>query len=211
MTSRGAGGRRRAAATAVPALALLGAVLAGCGIRPTSVPVDAGAAPSRVACDLPENAGRAGRAPEGDGAVRVYLVCDTRVAAVARAGRLPQGRLAAARALLGQLRSEPQPAEEEAGFTTAVPHALRVEAGRADDPVGTLRLSTPPARLPSFALAQVVCTFAGTPAASARKDTVVLGGPVGHGPDAADRPRRYTCTAALRTDPDPAPTAGAPA
>jgi hypothetical protein len=200
-------GEARRTARAVPAAVLLAAGLAGCGIRPTSVPVDAGAAPSRVACDLPENAGRATRTPGGDGAVRVYLVCDTRVAAVSRVGRLPEGRLPAARALLGQLRAEPQPAEEEAGFTTAVPQGLRVQAGAAGDPVGTLRLSTPPDRLPSFALAQLVCTFAGTPAAAVRKDSVLLGGPRG----GTTGPRRYTCTAALRTDPHPAPTAGAPA
>lgn len=200
-------GTARSAARAVPAVALLGAVLAGCGIRPTSVPVDAGAAPSRVACDLPENAGRTTRTPSGAGTFRVYLVCDTRVAAVTRTGRLPTGHLSAARVLLGQLRAEPEPAEDEAGFTTAVPHGLRVRGSAADDPVGTLRLSTPPGRLPPFALAQLVCTFAGTPAAAAQDDTVVLAGP----PGGTVGPRRYSCTAALRADPDPTPTAGAPA
>lgn len=204
MKRRGAG---RRAARVVPVVALLGTVLAGCGIRPTSVPVDAGAAPSRVACDLPERSGRAGRTPSGDGSIRVYLVCDTRVAAVTRAGRLPQGRTAAARALLGALRAEPEPAEQEAGFTSAVPRDLRVEGGTDGDPAGTLRLSTPPDRLPSFALAQVVCSFAGTPAAAPQDDTVLLAGP----PGSPAEPRRYTCTAALRTDPDPTPTAGAPA
>jgi hypothetical protein len=50
LPSTGATRRRRA-----PLLALLGVVLlAGCGIRTTSVPVDAGPAPSRVSCAVPD-------------------------------------------------------------------------------------------------------------------------------------------------------------
>jgi hypothetical protein len=208
MSGQGTGECRAArAARAAVAAGLLGAVLAGCGIRPTSVPVDAGAAPSRVACDLPERAGQETGTPGVAGSVRVYLVCDTRVAAVTRAGRMPAGHLAAAQALLGQLRERPEPAEAEAGFTTAVPRDLRVDGGSGGDPVGTLRLSTSPGRLPSFALAQLVCTFAGTPAGTETNGAVVLAGPAGD----SSLPRRYSCTTALRSDPHPAPTAGAPA
>jgi hypothetical protein len=57
---------RRAAA-----LVLLGAVAAGCGIRPTAVPVDAGAPASRTACptpvQVPKAAAATTAAPTGGG------------------------------------------------------------------------------------------------------------------------------------------------
>lgn len=40
-------------ATALGAVALTGALATGCGIRPTAVPVDAGAPASRTACPSP--------------------------------------------------------------------------------------------------------------------------------------------------------------
>lgn len=197
--NRCARSHRAAAATVFAVL------LSGCGIQPTSVPVDAGAAPSRVACVLP---GGGQRAPEPqDTVVRVYLVCGSRVSPVQRSVRLPEDRAAVAAALLDTLAAEPGPAEQAAGFASRVPRGLEVTAGTPADPPGTLRLSRPLAGLPSFALAQVVCTFAETDAAT-RSGAVILAGPA----DATPRvpPRRVPCTTALRNHADAAATAGSP-
>ncbi|MFR9676175.1 hypothetical protein [Streptomyces sp. TR06-5] len=189
-------GPRRRAAALLSAGAL---ALCGCGIQPTSVPVDAGAAPSRIACVLP---GGAQPAPDPqDTVVRVYLVCGSRVSPVQRSVPLPGGRTAVAAALVEALTARPDATERAAGFHTNVPRTLRITGGTSADPPGTLRLSTPPAELPVFALAQIVCTLAESEAAVG--DEVIVGGPAGSGP-----PRRVPCTSALRNHGNAAPTAG---
>ncbi|WP_314171774.1 hypothetical protein [Streptomyces winkii] len=191
-------------------LALLGVLASGCGIRSTSVPVDAGAAPSRVSCVLP------GERESGDGGdggnlpVRVYLSCGSRVSPVDRRVALPDGddseRLPVARGLLDALRAQPDSDEEAAGFKTAVPRDLEISGPREGDPPAALRLSRPVKDLPSFALAQIVCTYADTAAAGTDR-SVILGGPA-DGDGGEDAARRYECDTALRTHPEAAATAG---
>ncbi|MEU7317835.1 hypothetical protein, partial [Streptomyces sp. NPDC007083] len=220
-------GLRRAALSAL-ALSVLVLPAAGCGIRATSVPVDAGAAPSRVGCVLPDDR----KSPEGGGGasvVRVYLVCGARVSPVERKVRMPDGRSSArrlpvARELLDELRQRPEPGEDTAGFETAVPRRLTVSGGTDGDPDGALRLSEPLEELPPYALAQIVCTYADTSAADA-EGGVILGGPAGdrstgddavseaEGAEGADGEarsplRRYECGTALRTHPRSAESAG---
>lgn len=229
MSRATAGAVRRRRAPLALACATLGLVgvtlLSGCGIRATSVPVDAGAAPSRVGCVLPD--GR--ESPEdGDGisVVRVYLVCGSRVAPVEREVRMPHGRSSAerlpvARKLLEELKRRPHAMEDAAGFETAVPEDLTISGGGHGDPDEALRLSEPLAELPSFALAQIVCTFADTAAADA-DNGVVLGGPAGdekpggdggdkgdgHGASSSVPLQRFECGTALRNSPEDAETAG---
>lgn len=185
---------RYAAPAAAVALAL-GA--AGCGIRGTSVPVDAGAAPSRVSCEEPTDAG-VPAAREGI-EVKVFLVCGSQLVPVRRTDTLPKGsagtgRLRIARALLSELHEQPSPAEDEAGFDTAVPKDLDVSGPRAGDPPKSWRLSLRPDDLPAFALAQVVCTFGDSVAADGDR-SASLGGP-----DDAE-PRRFDCTRDVLTHP----------
>ncbi|NLU66744.1 hypothetical protein [Streptomyces sp. HNM0574] len=201
--------RARAGAALCAVLAVL---TAGCGVRATSVPVDAGAAPSRVACVLPEG-GAEDASNAGTERAHVYLVCSGRVSAVDRHVDLPEGgspaeRADAARTLLTALQAAPDSGEESAGFTTDVPRDLRIAKPRAGDPERTLRLSAPPRELPAFALAQLVCTFADSPLGGSER-TVVLAGP-GEAHDADAAPARYTCDTELRTDGDAAKTAGTP-
>ncbi|MEV6318670.1 hypothetical protein [Streptomyces sp. NPDC051776] len=193
----------RATAAAL-ALGVLSA--AGCGIRGTSVPVDAGAAPSRASCQV------SGDGPGADFAgsvpVHVYLVCSTQLLPVDRAVRMPGDRYstdrpALARALLEQLQDQPTAAEQEAGFATEVVNDLTVTAAHEGDPGGTVRLSRLPDELPPYALAQIVCTYAETPVAE-KRGSVLLGGP------SDDEPKRYRCTDSLRTRPDVAQTTGTP-
>lgn len=189
-----AGRPRRAAGGALIAVTAL--TLAGCGVRGTTVPVDAGGAPSRVSCEAEEEG--AGKKGPDRTTVTVYLVCGGALVPVDRpvaraAGTAP---LEAARTLLGELRRPPSAPEEEAGFASAVPEDLTVEEARPGDPAGTLRLSVPPDALPSFALAQLACTFGDVPALG-RSHAAVLGGP-----DATEPPHRYACTAAVRAHPD---------
>ncbi|MFE2376742.1 hypothetical protein [Streptomyces sp. NPDC059398] len=196
-------GPSRAAATAV-GLAALCALAAGCGIRNTSVPVDAGAAPSRVPCDLPADDG-ASQEPQGI-PVRVYLVCGSRLVPVDRTVQIAEGRtlsdgVRVAGKLLDELRAKPSASERAAGFSTDVRGSLSVGAGRKGDPAGTLRLSREPADLPANALAQIVCTYAES-AAAETDGSVVLGGPEG------DPPRAYSCTQQLKTRPDADPELG---
>ncbi|MFF9866297.1 hypothetical protein ACF1G0_12840 [Streptomyces sp. NPDC013953] len=186
--------------------AVIAAVAAGCGIRPT-VPVDAGAAPSRMPCSLSRDA----EADEdGQGVpVTVYLVCASGLEAVQRAAgpaltdpKGSDGRLPVARALLAQLTAEPSADERQAGFLTYVQPPLTVSAGREGDPAGTLRLSRQPDDLPPAALSQLVCTYAENGATAAGGGTVVLGGP-------GDYPaRRYTCTTEVKERPDSAVPTG---
>ncbi|MFI8994753.1 hypothetical protein [Streptomyces sp. NPDC053542] len=192
---RRATGRPVRRAAALLALAL---TAAGCGIRGTSVPVDAGGAPSRVSCRAEEPAG-VPEVPVGD-PVRIYLVCSSALVPVERTVSLPKGgtsedRPEVARTLLDELRQRPAPGEEDAGFDTAVPDDLTVSGPRADDPDDALRLNIRPEDLPSFALAQLVCTY-GTRLPVDGKRAAVLGGP----DDAA--PRRYDCSDAVLRHPD---------
>ncbi|MFE0774131.1 hypothetical protein [Streptomyces sp. NPDC058861] len=198
--------RLRALGTTAGALALA-ALVAGCGIRTTSVPVDAGAAPSRVPCRT------AGDGTPGTSApgvpVRVFLVCGSQLETVDRRSPLPEGKADAdpvrtARLLLAQLLAAPSEDERRAGFTTAVRGPLTVGGGHRGDPVGTLRLSRQPEDLAPVALSQLVCSF-GESSAGAGDHTVLLGGP---GPYA---PKRYRCTAELRERPESAPPTAPPA
>ncbi|MER7520058.1 hypothetical protein [Streptomyces sp. NPDC126499] len=191
---------------------VLGAVgaavlLAGCGIRTTSVPVDAGAAPSRVPCSVADGAG----VSSAQGLpLRVYLLCGAQLEAVERRSPLPEEKVAGdpvrtASALLAQLQSEPSDEERQAGFATAVKGPLVVSAGHRGDPAGTLRLSRQPEDLPPTALAQIVCTFAES-TAGAGGTSVVLGGPGKY------QPRRYSCTRELKERPEsPVPSVSAAA
>jgi hypothetical protein len=177
-------------------------LIGGCGIRTTTVPVDAGPAPSRVSCAVP----RGSSAPEPDAVMRqVYLVCSMQTAPVKRSVAVRQGqidRISQVRELVAQLQRSPLAGETQAGFSTAVPGNLEVLGPFRGDPKEALRLSQPVDEMPSFALAQIVCTLAGDATVSS-DHSVVLGG---------DSPqstlRRYTCTPDLRTRPDAADTAG---
>ncbi|WP_051874381.1 hypothetical protein [Streptomyces exfoliatus] len=186
-----------AGALAATALTLL---VSGCGIRTTSVPVDAGAAPSRVPCSLTED-GATGAAVQGV-PVRVFLVCGSQLEAVDRRSPLPEKAggdpVRTATGLLAQLLAVPSESERRAGFTTAVRGPLAVSGGRGDDPAGTLRLSRQPEDLAPTALSQLICTFAES-SASAGGHTVLLGGP------GAYPPKRYRCTTELRERPESAP------
>ncbi|MFE5820093.1 hypothetical protein [Streptomyces sp. NPDC056479] len=178
--------------------ALSAAVLSGCGIRPTEVPTDFGPAPSRVRCSLsePDISTQAARGLP----VQVFLLCGSQLVAVDRTVRVPDGtadsarRVLVAQGLLDQLEATPSATEKEAGYTTDVRGAMGVTGPRRDDPEETLRLSTPPNNLTSYALAQIVCTFSDSSAAEG-DGSVILGGPT------QDPPRRYECTDEVRTRP----------
>ncbi|MFH9010462.1 hypothetical protein ACH4C6_03725 [Streptomyces sp. NPDC017943] len=180
---------------ALPALALL---LAGCGIRATEVPTNFGPAPSRVQCSLSE-ADTATQAARGL-PVRVFLLCGSSLVTVDRTVRVADGaadserRLLVAQGLLDQLATPPSPAEKEAGYSTDVREGITAGGPRPGDPEDTLRLSTAPDSLTSYALAQIVCTFSDSAAAQG-DGSVVLGGP------GAAPPRRYECTEEVRARP----------
>ncbi|MEV6418146.1 hypothetical protein [Streptomyces sp. NPDC051662] len=182
---------------------VLTALAAGCGIRTTSVPVDAGPAPSRKPCEV---SGKDVITQARPGVpVRIYLACSSGLASVERTAQIQQGkgpddRVRIAQGLLDELQAQPSADEREAGFSTAVRGPLVISASRGGDPVGTLRLSRQPEDLPATALAQIVCTFAESEATDGQ---VVLGGP-GDYP-----PRVYGCTPATKAQPDgPVPTLG---
>jgi len=183
---------------AVPFFVGMAALLTGCGIRSTQVPTDFGAAPSRVQCSLPEPevASQASRGLP----VQVFLLCGSSLVAVDRTVRVPDGtadsqrRVLVAQGLLDQLAATPSAAEKEAGYTTDVRGGMTVGGPRAGDPEDTLRLSTPPGDLTSFALAQVVCTFSDSAAAQG-DGSVILGGP------GREPLRRYECTDDVRSRP----------
>ncbi|MEU8503368.1 hypothetical protein AB0C40_01315 [Streptomyces brevispora] len=194
-------GRRPAAAVAG---AVLCAVLAtGCGIRTTSVPVDAGPAPSRVPCAMTAQDGTA--QPRQVIPVEIYLVCASQLVTVDRTlqvqGTKPD-RLGVAVALLDELRRKPTGPEQRAGFSTDVPSELRVTGPRAGDPKGALRLSRQPEDLQPEALAQIVCTYTESEEL-VQNGTVLLGGPGDYAP------RGYLCTAETKARPKAAPTLGA--
>ncbi|MEV5404505.1 hypothetical protein AB0L20_18115 [Streptomyces albidoflavus] len=193
---------RKTVRTAWPLLAVAAAaVLSGCGIRATEVPTDFGPAPSRAACQL---AGGEVAEPEaGEFTAPVALVCGGRLVDVDRVLPLRERHagdpVRMARALLEEASRTPSEDEERAGFTTDVRKGLTVTGPGEGDPQEALRLGTLPENLSVFALAQVVCTFSGSPAA-ASDGSVVLGGP-------DDAPlRRYSCTDEVRTRPGTAPT-----
>ncbi|MDH6544404.1 hypothetical protein [Streptomyces sp. SPB4] len=181
-------------------------VLSGCGIRATTVPVDVGAAPSRVSCDTPAQ-------PAGESGVQgfratVELVCGSQLVGVERVVPVPEKRSGrdpvalVAQALLEVLEKQTSGEERDAGFTSKVPDGLSVAPARQGDPAGTLRLSRKPEDLEPVALAQVVCTLAASDAVSAGPGPVVLGGPD------ADPPRAWECTEAVRSRPESVPTLG---
>ncbi|MFF0741190.1 hypothetical protein ACFYVL_12405 [Streptomyces sp. NPDC004111] len=197
--------RRRGAraALAVAVLATL-AGTAGCGIRSTQVPVDAGPAPSRVSCDVP-GVKEADRSEAGS-TVRVFLVCGAGLVSVQRvvnvsSEKMAADRMRAAQALLDELQEEPSEEEQQAGFSTDVRGSLTVSGPRSGDPAETLRLSRQPDDLPPHALAQIVCTYSGS-AADDGGGSVELGGP------SEDPPRKYQCTAALKARPEGVPALG---
>lgn len=177
---------------------LTAALLTGCGIRATEVPTDFGPAPSRVRCSLsePDVSTQAARGLP----VQVFLLCGSQLVAVERTVRVPDGtadserRVLVAQGLLDELEETPSADEKEAGYTTDVRGAMSVSGPHRDDPDETLRLSTPPNDLTSYALAQIVCTFSDSTAAEG-DGSVILGGPT----DAP--PRRYECTDEVRTRP----------
>ncbi|MGW7369313.1 hypothetical protein ACWGI8_39320 [Streptomyces sp. NPDC054841] len=207
----GGAGDRGSAASRIrrAALALVGAVTvaaaaAGCGIRTTTVPVDAGPAPSRVPCTLSGKETATQTQPQVP--VRVYLVCASALQAVDRTVTIAEEkagtRVRVAQALLGELLEEPSQTEREAGFTTLVRGPLTVSPPRESDPEGTLRLSRQPEDLPPAALAQIVCTFAESEAAAAG-GSVILGGPGEYAPHG------YRCTRTAKERPETAlPTVG---
>ncbi|GKQ40960.1 hypothetical protein [Streptomyces sp. A012304] len=179
------------------ALPLLAGLLAGCGIRATEVPTDFGPAPSRVRCSLsePDVTTQSARGVP----VRVFLLCGSSLVAVDRSVLVPDGAAGAARrvlvaqGLLDELAESPSSAEKAAGYTTDVRGGIKVSGPGAKDPDDTLRLSTSPTDLTSYALAQLVCTFSDSAAAEG-DGSVVLGGP-------AEAPRRYECTDEVRSRP----------
>jgi hypothetical protein len=200
---RGLAARGPVRAAAVLAAVVAGAALAaGCGIRSTSVPVDAGAAPSRMPCRTAS--AETAVAPPEKVSVRIHLVCASQLVTVDRTVELDgprSDRLMVAQALLGELQQEPSVAERRAGFSTAVPAALRASEARKGDPEGTLRLSEQPEDLPPEALAQVVCSYAESEPLRAG-GSVLLGGPGDYAP------RAYLCTAETRNRPGDVPTLG---
>jgi hypothetical protein len=180
---------------ALPALAVL---LAGCGIRSTEVPTDFGPAPSRVLCSLaePDVSAQASRGLP----VQVFLLCGSSLVAVDRTVRVPGGtadsqrRVLVAQGLVDELAATPSAAEKEAGYSTDVRGGMTVSGPRPRDPEDTLRLSTPPGDLTSYALAQLVCTFSDSAAAEG-DGSVILGGP------GKEPLRRYECTNEVRSRP----------
>ncbi|MEW2496612.1 hypothetical protein AB0942_24205 [Streptomyces nodosus] len=184
------------------AVPLLAALLTGCGIRSTQVPTDFGPAPSRVPCAL---SGTHPSPQAGPGIpVQVFLLCASQLVTVDRSMRIPDGtaemkrRVLVAQGLVDQLAMTPD-TERQAGYTTDVAAGIRVSGPYGTDPQDTFRLSTPVQDLTSFALSQIVCTFADSEATTADDGTVLLGG--------LDRqpPRRYECTDEVRSRPGAVP------
>ncbi|MFJ8749914.1 hypothetical protein ACIREO_11340 [Streptomyces sp. NPDC102441] len=188
---------------ALAAVVACAALAAGCGIRSTSVPVDAGAAPSRMPCRTASAETTA--PPPGTVPARVYLVCASQLVTVERTVEVDESRsepLLIAQALLSELQRDPDADERRAGFSTDVPAALRVTAAHKGDPAGTLRLSEQPDDLTAEALAQVVCSYADSESLGSG-GSVVLGGPGDYAP------RGYLCTSETKSLSAEVPTLGA--
>lgn len=187
---------RALGALGTAALVLTG--LTGCGIRATQVPTDFGPAPSRVPCSLsdPDLTTLTSHGVP----VQAFLLCGSSLIAVDRTVQVPDGsadaerRVIVAQGLLDQLAQSPSASEKAAGYTTDVRGGMSVTGPQGRDPEDTLRLSTAPGDLTSYALAQIVCTLSDSAAAEG-DGSVVLGGP-GTGP-----PRRYACTDDVRSAP----------
>ncbi|MET7370117.1 hypothetical protein ABZS61_30450 [Streptomyces sp. NPDC005566] len=191
------------AAAALAAVMVCAALAAGCGIRSTTVPVDAGAAPSRMPCRT--SASAATEQPLESIPVHVYLVCASQLVTVERTVEVDESgaaRVRMAQSLLGELQQVPTAEERRAGFSTDVPTDLRVTEARKGDPEGTLRLSEQPDDLPAQALAQVVCSYAESESLSSG-GSVLLGGPGNY------TPRGYLCTTETKSRPGNVPTLGA--
>lgn len=206
-SARGTGGPRGRRRLRVAAAFAAAVALAGCGIRTTQVPVDAGAAPSRVPCEVTGES-ITPQAQQQGVPVRVYLLCASQLESLDRTARITESKAANsppefAQALLDELLREPSASEQEAGFDTYVRGPLLVSGARADDPAGTLRLSRQPEDLPSTALAQIVCTLAESRAAQAG-GAVLLGGPGDYAPHA------YVCSAETKERPSGALPTRAP-
>ncbi|GAB2599051.1 lipoprotein [Streptomyces capparidis] len=182
---------------AVGAAALL-TLLAGCGIRATSVPVDAGPAPSRATCSGPDSTETAApRRPQRDSAgrlrldrIEVFLVCNGQVQAVERDTRVRGDEALVADQLLAQLKIPPERQESERGYGTRVPSDLEFAPALPSDPAGTLRLSREPGEMQSVELGQVVCTLSRNLRADARVPLA--------GPDAGSPAVAYACDALVR-------------
>nr|WSX50126.1 hypothetical protein OG409_14935 [Streptomyces sp. NBC_00974] len=198
---------RSSAVAALSALALAGPALAGCGIQASTVPVDVGAAPSRVSCDTPAKPSAGSSTVQGIRAT-VELVCGSQLVGVERVVPMPEKKpsrdavVLVSQALLEALQREPSSEERDAGFTTGVPAGLTAAAPRPGDPAGTVRLSRKPEDLPPVALSQIVCTLSDSEAVSAGPGPVVLGGPD------SDPPRAWECSEAVRSRPEAVPTLG---
>lgn len=173
--------------------ALAAVAVTGCGIRPTSVPVDAGGAPSRAAC-APGGPTLSAAAAEGEEPYEVYLVCGSQLSPVGRGVPRDVSGAGLAAALLAELTREPGRIERHAGYSTAV-SGLRVEERRPGDPEGTVRLSRNPRGLGTPELAQIVCTYA-----ALGSGTALLAGP-----GADSRPYRYHCTDDTLRNPESVP------
>ncbi|MFD8571632.1 hypothetical protein [Streptomyces sp. NPDC059639] len=190
-------------------LGLSATLLAGCGIRPTEVPTEFGAAPTRVGCALASTSGTETPAG-GQFTVQIYLVCTSQLVTVDRTVTLKRGqsseRAVVAQQLLAQLSRRLSSDESAAGFSTDVGTRLKVSGPSAGDPSDALRLNTPPDDLSPYALAQIVCTFANSKMTTQDGGHVVLGGP------GNDPLRDYECTDAVKarpgTIPAPARTVG---
>jgi hypothetical protein len=195
--------RRKVAAAVLPLMAV--AALSGCGIRATEVPTYFGPAPSRMPCAASDSSA----APSGDTRlpVRVHLMCSGQLTLVERTVRIREGaegagrRIQVAQGLLDELARRPTPGEQQNGYRTGVPLGIGVKGPRAGDPADAFRLTTAPQRLPSGALAQIVCTFAES-AATQGSGAVTLGGPEGP-------LTRYECPQQVRVHPltTPVPSA----
>lgn len=198
---------RGSAVASLCGLAIAGLGLAGCGIQASTVPVDVGAAPSRVSCDTPAKPSAGTSTVQGIRAT-VELVCGAQLVGVERVVPIPEKKpsrdavVLVSQALLEALQREPSPQERDAGFTTGVPAGLTAAAPRPGDPAGTVRLSRKPEDLPPVALSQIVCTLSDSEAVSAGPGPVVLGGPD------SDPPRAWECSAAVRSRPEAVPTLG---
>jgi hypothetical protein len=203
MRSNGDAYRVRRTAGALAGAVVCAVLAAGCGIRTTSVPVDAGAAPSRVPCSMSAEDVRT-ESLKGI-PVQIYLVCASQLVTVDRAVQVHDAkadRIRVAQELLDELQRDPAGDELQAGFSTDVPTTLRISAARRGDPAAALRLSEQPEDLPSEALAQIVCTYAESESL-APDGTVTLGGPGNYAP------RGYLCTSETKARPKAVPTLGA--
>ncbi|MFI0237139.1 hypothetical protein [Streptomyces sp. NPDC016845] len=183
-------------------LGLSAVLLAGCGIRPTEVPTEFGAAPTRVGCAMSRTEGVRAQAA-GEFGVQVYLVCTSQLVTVDRTVTVPHDRtsdrVGVAQELLAQLAEPLSAKEKQAGYTTDVGSRTKVSGPREGDPADALRLNVPPDDLSPYALAQIVCTFANSKVAVDGEDQVALGGP-------GDDPLRgYECSDAVKARPGTAP------